>query len=134
MKNARFDELIYNLIAYEEGRNLLKLSDKERDEFQDIVESKLHPTTMEMDTPRGKLILEKDEASSSVYIGLESNIDGDFIDIAQVNYLNENNSADEKHYGELCVYTYGDAMDENYTDKKIVQNLKEFEESQMDRD
>ena len=92
MTNERFEELVHNLLAYDEARNVLKLSDVERDEFQNVIESRLHPTKLEMGTPRGKLVLEKDEDTLSTYIGLESNISGEFIDVAQVNYLNPDNS------------------------------------------
>lgn len=118
MTNERFEELVHNLLAYDEARNVLKLSDVERDEFQNVIESRLHPTRLVMETPRGNLVLEKDEDNLSTYIGLESNISGEFIDITQVNYLNPENSADKDNFGELCVYTYGDVTKAGYTEKK----------------
>ena len=127
MTNERFEELVHNLLAYDEARNVLKLSDVERDEFQNVIESRLHPTKLEMETPRGKLVLETDEDTLSTYLGFESNISGEFIDVVQVNYLNPDNSIDKDNFGELCVYTYGDAMEEDYTEKRIVENLKEYE-------
>ena len=134
MKNERFEELVHNLLAYDEARNVLKLFDVERDEFQIEIESRLHPTKLEMETTRGKLVLEKDEDTLSTYIGLESNISGEFIDVAQVNYLNLDNSIDKDNFGELCVYTYGDAMEEDYTERKIVENLKDFEDWQRNEE
>lgn len=118
MTNERFEELVHNLLAYDEARNVLKLSDVERDEFQNVIESRLHPTKLEMETPRGKLVLEKDEDTLSTYIGFESNISGEFIDVAQVNYMNPENSIDKDNFGELCVYTYGDVAKAGYTEKK----------------
>lgn len=69
MTNERFEELVHNLLAYDEARNILKLSDVERDEFQNAIESRLHPTKLEMETPRGKLVLEKDEDTPNIYTG-----------------------------------------------------------------
>lgn len=132
MTNERFEELVHNLLAYDEARNVLKLSDVERDEFQNAIENRLHPTKLEMETPRGKLVLEKDEDTLSTYIGFESNISGEFIDVAQVNYMNPENSIDKDNFGELCVYTYGDVTKAGYTEKKIVQNLKEYEDWQRE--
>ena len=102
MKNERFEELVHNLLAYDEARNVLKLFDVERDEFQNVIESRLHPTKLEMETTRGKLVLEKDEDTLSTYIGLESNISGEFIDVAQVNYLNLDNSIDKDNLNKIA--------------------------------
>lgn len=48
MKNERFEELVHNLLAYDEARNVLKLFDVERDEFQNVIESRLHPTKLDV--------------------------------------------------------------------------------------
>lgn len=124
--NEKFEEMIHTLLAYEEARNILKLSDKDRDEFQERMEEMMHPKKISMETPRGIVELEKDDETGSAYIGLKVKNET-YIDLAQVNYLNEDNSADKDNYGEFCVFTFGDAMDEDYTDKKIVQNLAELE-------
>lgn len=65
-------------------------------------------------------------------IRFQSNVDNETICLAEVDYLNPENCTDEKDYGELCVSTYMDAMKEDCTDKKIVKNLKEFEDWQRE--
>lgn len=120
----KFDDTLQTL--------LLNLPEAERHEFQRELEKRLYPDELTIETPRGKILLEKYEDAKIALIRFQSNVDNETISLAEVDYLNRENCTDEKDYGELCVYTYGDAMEEDYTDKKIVENLKEFEDWQRE--
>lgn len=121
---AKFDDILQKLLS--------NLPEAEKHEFQRELEKRLCPDEITIETPRGKILLEKFEDAKIAMIRFQSNVDNETICLAEVDYLNPENCTDEKDYGELCVSTYMDAMKEDCTDKKIVENLKEFEDWQRE--
>ena len=121
---AKFDDTLQKLLS--------NLPEAEKHEFQRELEKRLCPDEITIETPRGKILLEKFEDAKIAMIRFQSNVDNETICLAEVDYLNPENCTDEKDYGELCVSTYMDAMKEDCTDKKIVENLKEFEDWQRE--
>lgn len=121
---AKFDDTLQKLLS--------NLPEAEKHEFQQELEKRLCPDEITIETPRGKILLEKFEDAKIAMIRFQSNVDNETICLAEVDYLNPENCTDEKDYGELCVSTYMDAMKEDCTDKKIVENLKEFEDWQRE--
>lgn len=121
---AKFDDTLQKLLS--------NLPEAEKHEFQRELEKRLCPDEITIETPRGKILLEKFEDAKIAMIRFQSNVDNETICLAEVDYLNPENCTDEKAYGELCVSTYMDAMKEDCTDKKIVENLKEFEDWQRE--
>ena len=132
---AKFDDTLQKLLS--------NLPEAEKHEFQRELEKRLCPDEITIETPRGKILLEKFVDAKIAMIRFQSNVDNETICLAEVdylnpenctdeNYLNPENCTDEKDYGELCVSTYMDAMKEDCTDKKIVENLKEFEDWQRE--
>ena len=121
---AKFDDILQKLLS--------NLQEAEKHEFQRELEKRLCPDEITIETPRGKILLEKFEDAKIAMIRFQSNVDNETICLAEVDYLNPENCTDEKAYGELCVSTYMDAMKEDCTDKKIVENLKEFEDWQRE--
>ena len=121
---TKFDDTLQKLLS--------NLPEAEKHEFQRELEKRLCPDEITIETPRGKILLEKFEDAKIAMIRFQSNVDNETICLAEVDYLNPENCTDEKDYGELCVSTYMDAMKEDCTDKKIVKNLKEFEDWQSE--
>lgn len=121
---ANFDDTLQKLLS--------NLPEAEKHEFQRELEKRLCPDEITIETPRGKILLEKFVDAKIAMIRFQSNVDNETICLAEVDYLNPENCTDEKDYGELCVSTYMDAMKEDCTDKKIVENLKEFEDWQRE--
>lgn len=121
---AKFEDTLQKLLS--------NLPEAERCEFQRELEKRLCPDEVTIETPRGKILLEKFEDAKIAMIRFQSNVDNETICLAEVDYLNRENCTNEKDYGELCVSTYMDAMKEDCTDKKIVENLKEFENWQRE--
>lgn len=121
---AKFDDTLQKLLS--------NLPEAEKHEFQRELEKRLCPDEITIETPRGKILLEKFVDAKIAMIRFQSNVDNETICLAEVDYLNPENCTDEKNYGELCVSTYMDAMKEDCTDKKIVENLKEFEDWQRE--
>lgn len=121
---AKFDDTLQKLLS--------NLPEAEKHEFQRELEKRLCPDEITIETPRGKILLEKFEDAKIAMIRFQSNVENETICLAEVDYLNPENCTDEKDYGELCVSTYMDAMKEDCTDKKIVENLKEFEDWQRE--
>lgn len=121
---TKFDDTLQKLLS--------NLPEAEKHEFQRELEKRLCPDEITIETPRGKILLEKFEDAKIAMIRFQSNVDNETICLAEVDYLNPENCTDEKDYGELCVSTYMDAMKEDCTDKKIVENLKEFEDWQRE--
>ncbi len=121
---AKFDDTLQKLLS--------NLPEAEKHEFQRELEKRLCPDEITIETPRGKILLEKFVDAKIAMIRFQSNVDNETICLAEVDYLNPENCTDEKDYGELCVSTYMDAMKEDCTDKKIVENLKEFEDWQRE--
>lgn len=121
---AKFDDILQKLLS--------NLPEAEKHEFQRELEKRLCPDEITIETPRGKILLEKFEDAKIAMIRFQSNVDNEIICLAEVDYLNPENCTDEKDYGELCISTYMDAMKEDCTDKKIVENLKEFEDWQRE--
>lgn len=117
---AKFDDTLQKLLS--------NLPEAEKHEFQRELEKRLCPDEITIETPRGKILLEKFVDAKIAMIRFQSNVDNETICLAEVDYLNPENCTDEKDYGELCVSTYMDAMKKDCTDKKIVENLKEFED------
>lgn len=121
---AKFDDTLQKLLS--------NLPEAEKHEFQRELEKRLCPDEITIETPRGKILLEKFVDAKIAMIRFQSNVDNETICLAEVDYLNPENCTDEKDYGELCVSTYMDAMKEDCTDKKIVENLKDFEDWQKE--
>lgn len=121
---AKFDDTLQKLLS--------NLPEAEKHEFQRELEKRLCPDEITIETPRGKILLEKFVDAKIAMIRFQSNVDNETICLAEVDYLNPDNSIDKDNFGELCVYTYGDAMEEDYTEKKIVENLKDFEDWQRE--
>lgn len=121
---AKFDDTLQKLLS--------NLPEAEKHEFQRELEKRLCPDEITIETPRGKILLEKFVDAKIAMIRFQNNVDNETICLAEVDYLNPENCTDEKDYGELCVSTYMDAMKEDCTDKKIVENLKEFEDWQRE--
>lgn len=121
---AKFDDTLQKLLS--------NLPEAEKHEFQRELEKRLCLDEITIETPRGKILLEKFVDAKIAMIRFQSNVDNETICLAEVDYLNPENCTDEKDYGELCVSTYMDAMKEDCTDKKIVENLKEFEDWQRE--
>lgn len=121
---AKFDDTLQKLLS--------NLPEAEKHEFQRELEKRLCPDEITIETPRGKILLEKFVDAKIAMIRFQSNVDNETICLAEVDYLNPENCTDENDYGELCVSTYMDAMKEDCTDKKIVENLKEFEDWQRE--
>lgn len=121
---AKFDDTLQKLLS--------NLPEAEKHEFQRELEKRLCPDEITIETPRGKILLEKFEDAKIAMIRFQSNVDNETICLAEVDYLNPENCTDEKDYGELCVSTYMDAMKEDYTEKRIVENLKDFEDWQRE--
>lgn len=121
---AKFDDTLQKLLS--------NLPEAEKHEFQRELEKRLCPDEITIETPRGKILLEKFVDAKIAMIRFQSNVDNETICLAEVDYLNPDNSIDKDNFGELCVYTYGDAMEEDYTEKRIVENLKDFEDWQRE--
>lgn len=121
---TKFDDTLQKLLS--------NLPEAEKHEFQRELEKRLCPDEITIETPRGKILLEKFEDAKIAMIRFQSNVDNETICLAEVDYLNPDNSIDKDNFGELCVYTYGDAMEDDYTEKRIVDNLKDFEDWQRE--